>query len=85
MEVEIRYLFRLPVSRSVHAKFLHSAKGQKVVDVGFLSFHTSPHPSEQDKKIFEARRKELLEWRARGGKPPTHLSLRYLEKPPKAR
>lgn len=69
----------------MHAKFVIPAKGHKVVDVGFLSFHTSPPPSEQDKKMFEARRKELLEWRARGGKPPTHLQLKYLKRPPKAR
>ena len=70
MQVEIRYLFRFPVSRCVHARFLHNPKKAKKVDVGYLSFHTSPTPSSKDKLLFEARRSELLEWRAQGGQPP---------------
>jgi hypothetical protein len=84
-QVEIRYLFRLPVSRSVHANFMRSPKGQKIVDVGSLLFHTNPHPSEQEKKMFEGRRKELMEWRARGGKPPVNVRSEYLRRSPKAR
>ncbi|KAK3063203.1 hypothetical protein LTS18_002258 [Coniosporium uncinatum] len=89
--VEIRYLFRAPVSRCVHARFLHapppatafgavgSGMGAGVgmgfgrverVDVGCLSFHTNPHPSLEEKKLFESRKRELLEWRQGGGVPP---------------
>jgi len=65
------------VSRSVHARFLHAVpKTLKRVDVGYLSFHTSPNPSEEDKRLFESRRKELLDWREAGGSPP-------LKRPPK--
>jgi len=93
--VEIRYLFRAPVSRCVHARFLHApppaafgggggggaASGFGVgmgmgyaraerVDVGCLSFHTNPHPSAEEKRLFESRKRELLEWRQGGGVPP---------------
>jgi hypothetical protein len=54
--VEIRYLFRPPVSRCVHARFLHSTKGVRKVGVGFLSFHTSPYPAPEVKALFERRR-----------------------------
>lgn len=57
--VEIRYLFRLPVSRAVHARFLHPAKEVRRVDVGYLSFHTSPIPGRVEKGIFERRKGEF--------------------------
>lgn len=56
--VEIKFLFRPPVARCVHARFLHSPKGDRKVDVGHLSFHTSPQPGEEEKGIFERRRGE---------------------------
>jgi len=40
------------------------------VDVGCLSFHTNPHPSAEEKRLFESRKRELLEWRQGGGVPP---------------
>lgn len=55
-QVEIRYLFRPPVSRCVHARFRHSPKTERQVSVRYLSFHTSPHPSMEDKQLFEKRR-----------------------------
>lgn len=62
LQVEIRYLFRYPVSRSVHARFLHKVpKTLKRVDVGYLSFHTSPNPTVEDKALFETRRSTLRE------------------------
>lgn len=83
--VEIRYLFRYPVSRSVHARFLHPVpKTLKKVDVGYLSFHTSPNPTVDDKALFEARRKELLEWREAGGSPPRSLQRKPQKREPKA-
>ncbi|KIW06529.1 uncharacterized protein PV09_02961 [Verruconis gallopava] len=83
--VEIRYLFRYPVSRSVHARFLHPVpKSLKKVDVGYLSFHTSPNPTVEDKALFEARRKELIEWREAGGSPPRGVLRRPPSRPPKA-
>jgi len=81
--VEIRYLFRLPVARCVHARFLHSPKGARKVGVGYLSFHTSPNPSAEDKALFESRRAELLEWRANGGTPPRSCSPRHARRTPK--
>jgi hypothetical protein len=54
--VEIRYLFRPPVSRCVHARFLHSPKDARRVGVGYLSFHTSPYPAAEVKALFERRR-----------------------------
>lgn len=84
--VEIRYLFRYPVSRSVHARFLHRVpKTLKRVDVGYLSFHTSPNPTVEDKALFETRRKELLEWRENGGAPPRSVPLEAPKRTPKAR
>ncbi|KAF1984809.1 hypothetical protein K402DRAFT_405867 [Aulographum hederae CBS 113979] len=81
--VEIRYLFRPPVSRCVHARFLHNPKNHHKIDVGYLSFHTSPHPSVQDKGIFERRKAELLEWRAQGGMPPQGIPGAGRERSPK--
>ena len=63
LQVEIRYLFRPPVSRCVHARFRQSAKGERKVGVRFLSFHTSPHPSAEDKALFEQRRGKLHDFR----------------------
>jgi len=82
--VEIRYLFRPPVSRSVHARFRQSAKGERKVGVRFLSFHTSPHPTAEDKVLFEQRRSELLEWRANGGIPPKTCPSRMKSRSPKS-
>jgi len=83
--VEIRYLFRYPVSRSVHARFLHEVpKTLKRVDVGYLSFHTSPNPTPDDKALFEVRRKELLDWREAGGCPPKTVPKRPPKRNPKA-
>ncbi|KAF2667388.1 hypothetical protein BT63DRAFT_291084, partial [Microthyrium microscopicum] len=80
--VEIRYLFRPPVSRCVHAKFRSCPKAERQVSVRYLSFHTSPHPSIEDKHLFEKRRAELLEWRKQGGTPPKVAPPK--KKPPKA-
>jgi len=83
--VEIRYLFRYPVSRSVHARFLHPVpKTLKRVDVGYLSFHTSPNPTPDDKALFDVRRKELLDWREAGGSPPRSVVKRPPKRSPKA-
>lgn len=85
-QVEIRYLFRLPVSRCVHARFLHSPKGAKKVGVGFLSFHTSPHPSVEDKALFEQRRCEcipfVLPFLPSFSVPPLLSSFLHLSLPP---
>lgn len=63
VQVEIRYLFRYPVSRSVHARFLHPVpKALKRVDVGYLSFHTSPNPTPTDKALFEVRRSKFYHY-----------------------
>lgn len=63
LQVEIRYLFRYPVSRSVHARFLHAVpKSLKRVDVGYLSFHTSPNPTPTDKALFEVRRSRFTQY-----------------------
>jgi len=82
--VEIRYLFRLPVSRCVHAIFRQSIKGERKVGVRFLQFHTSPLPSAEDKALFEQRRAELLEWRANGGTPPKTCPSTLKKRSPKS-
>jgi len=82
--VEIRYLFRPPVSRCVHARFRQSPKGECRVGVKFLSFHTSPLPATDERQLFEKRRAELLEWRASGGTPPTTCPTRLQRRNPKS-
>jgi len=81
--VEIRYLFRPPVSRCVHARFRQSPKKERRVTVRYLSFHTSPHPSAEHKALFEQRKVELLEWRASGGLPPKSCTAKVVRRSPK--